>query len=136
MAGKSAPAVAGHLHNGIRHLTLHMGESVILLVPAWMTEVEAANIKVTDQPCLPLSTLLELRNFLDLTLISAAGGATLGKRGDDEDMERASAGSIPAIPTFGTNASTAQKDDSAPADTGHRGVPARRRKTQGAGGRR
>jgi hypothetical protein len=53
------------MHGGIRHLTLRADEGESYLVPAWMTQLDAAAAKVVETPCISIAQLRALRAFLD-----------------------------------------------------------------------
>ena len=73
LSGQTAIVVADQIHDGCRHLNLRSEDGASFLVPAWMTQAEAASVKIVDAPCLSLARLLELRAFVDSVLASQRG---------------------------------------------------------------
>ena len=58
------------IHDAHRHFTVRRENGRLHLLPAWMTELEAASAKVVADPFLPVNQLLELRTFLDVLVAS------------------------------------------------------------------
>ena len=57
--------VADRMHGGARHLTLQTEQGNSFLVPEWMTQSDAAAIKVVEGPRISVAQLRALRAFLD-----------------------------------------------------------------------
>ncbi len=92
---KLALVAADQMHLGARHLTLRSEEGESFLVPEWMTQSNAATVKVVDVPCIFFTQLLALRALLDSILTSLAGNAVPSEGGVDGDpLDLATKGSV------------------------------------------
>jgi hypothetical protein len=94
------------MHGGARHLTLRTEQGDSFLVPEWMTQSDAAAVKVVEAPCISVAQLRALRAFLDSILASPAGNAVPGGGGANGDTsDPAAEGSFRALaagePTHG-----------------------------------
>src|SRR5208337_763559 len=59
------------VHAGDAHFVVELPNGVRLLLPAWMTEVEAAALPMMAAPRLTLACLRELRGLVDLQNVSS-----------------------------------------------------------------
>ena len=71
--------VADRMHGGARHLTLQTEQGDLFLVPEWMTQSDAAAIKVVEGPRISVAQLRALRAFLDFDP-SLIGGERRSRR--------------------------------------------------------
>jgi hypothetical protein len=82
------------MHGSARHLTLHTEQGDSFLVPEWMTQSDAAAIKVIEAPCISVAQLRALRAFLD-SILASSGNAVPGEGGANGDtMDPAARGSF------------------------------------------
>ena len=77
--------VADRMHGAARHLTLQTEQGDLFLVPEWMTQSDAAAVKVVEDPRISVAQLRALRAFLDSILASLAGNAVPGEGGANGD---------------------------------------------------
>ena len=96
---KPAMVVADRMHGGARHLTLQTEQGNSFLVPEWMTQSDAAAVKVVEDPRISVAQLRALRAFLDSILASLAGNIVPGEGGANGDtMDPAARGSFEPSP--------------------------------------
>ena len=78
--GRELVVLADQIHDGRRHFTVRRECGRSQLLPAWMTEPEAASIKIVADPLLPIARLLELRVFLDVLVPLPPRGSRLPQK--------------------------------------------------------
>ena len=101
--------VADRMHGGARHLTLQTEQGDLFLVPEWMTQSDAAAIKVVEGPRISVAQLRALSSLSNSILASLAGNVVPGEGGANGDtMGPAARGSFRTLaagePTHGDRA--------------------------------
>jgi hypothetical protein len=85
LSGRGALVVGDQMHFNQRHFFLRSDDGALYLVPAWMTQPEAASVKIVEMPGLSMAALFEVRSVVDSALAFQPGDIAPSSRGLSQD---------------------------------------------------
>jgi Family of unknown function (DUF5372) len=87
LVGQSVLVVGDKEHGGTRYLIICNRDGARLLLPEWMTFLEAGAIQTLSRPRLSVTRLVELRALIDRLMALSPGNHLLGGGQNHEAME-------------------------------------------------